>query len=119
MTINILVYVDALPLKSINADATPFLHLLKNESDTYTLENIMGYSFGIQSTLLSGKLPSETEHWMPYIRSPNKRSLIRVMSSIGRRVNFKENLPFPLKVARWGLMYKLVLETGAKTCSIP
>ena len=106
MKVNVFVYVDALPLNSITQNVTPFLHQLKTEGETYPLENIMGYSFGIQSTLLSGKLPSETEHWMPYLRSPNQRSLFKVMSSIGRSLNLKRNLPFPLNLVRWGLMDK-------------
>jgi predicted AlkP superfamily pyrophosphatase or phosphodiesterase len=119
MRVNVFVYVDALPINSINKDATPFLYSLKSIGETYILENIMGYSFAIQSTLLSGKMPSETGHWMPYIRFPSKRSSFQVMSSIGRKVNFNGNLPFPLKIARWGIMDRLLLYTGAKTRSIP
>ena len=119
MKLNIFIYVDALPLDSINEELTPFLYKLKAESELFVLDNILGYSFAIQSTLLSGKMPSETGHWMPYFRFPNKRSLIKVLSSIGRKIDFNQKLPFPLKILRWGFMEKLVLETGAKTSGIP
>ena len=62
----IFVYIDALPSKYINSRDTPFLASLMRQG-VFVLENIPGYSFGIQSTMLSGKLPQETKHWMPYI----------------------------------------------------
>jgi len=64
--IYVFVYVDALPLRYINSHNTPFLASLMKQG-YFILDNIPGYSFGIQSTMLSGKLPQETKHWMPYI----------------------------------------------------
>jgi predicted AlkP superfamily pyrophosphatase or phosphodiesterase len=61
--------VDALPLKYVNPNYTPYLFNLLREvgGRVYVLQNIPGYSFGIQSTLLSGLLPQESYHWMPYM----------------------------------------------------
>jgi hypothetical protein len=60
--INVFVYVDALPYEKINSESAPFVHRFISEGRTYKLQNIMGYSFGIQSTMLSGRLPSETNN---------------------------------------------------------
>ena len=84
--LNILVYVDALPLESIEEKytrETPFLNSLLNKGDVYGLQNIMGYSFGIQSTILTGKLPPETNHWMPYYFDPAHSSpVMKVFCSV-------------------------------------
>jgi len=64
----VFIYIDALPLERINEYNSPFLATLLKKGRTYLLDNIPGYSFGIQSTMFSGKLPQETKHWMPYIR---------------------------------------------------
>ncbi|MEM1925293.1 MAG: alkaline phosphatase family protein [Thermosphaera sp.] len=60
------VYIDALDFSKLNLllRKTSFLRVV----DTMLpLNNIPGYSFGIQSTLLTGRLPQEHKHWMPYI----------------------------------------------------
>jgi len=66
----VFIYIDALPLERINEYDSPFLATLLKKGRTYLLDNIPGYSFGIQSTMFSGKLPQETKHWMPYIYIP-------------------------------------------------
>ena len=65
-------YIDALPLEHVNPNYTPHLFNLLREvgGRVYVLQNIPGYSFGIQSTLLSGLLPQESYHWMPYMFKP-------------------------------------------------
>lgn len=65
--LNIFMYIDALPLEYINPNYTPYLYKFITAGSFYILENIPGYSFGIQSAILSGKLPQDTLHWMPYI----------------------------------------------------
>ena len=68
------IYIDALQLEYVNPKYMPNLFgLLGNrENVIHVLQNIPGYSFGIQSTLLSGLLPQETLHWMPYMFKTEK-----------------------------------------------
>ena len=75
--IHAFMYVDALPFKYVNPEYMPHLSSLlsKEKSYIHTLQNIPGYSFGIQSTLLSGFLPQESFHWMPYMFIPENTPL--------------------------------------------
>jgi len=77
------IYVDALPLEYVNPNATPHLFKLMRSGSFHVLKNIPGYSFGIQSTVLSGKLPQDTLHWMPYMfRTDKKVQLINLLRSV-------------------------------------
>ena len=75
--IHVFMYIDALPFKYVNPEYMPHLFSLLSKENSYihTLQNIPGYSFGIQSTLLSGLLPQESFHWMPYMFIPENTSL--------------------------------------------
>jgi len=118
--INVFVYVDALPYEKINSESTPFLHWFVNEGRTYKLQNIMGYSFGIQSTMLSGRLPSETKHFMPYVYAPNASPfLFKFIARLARKLGVDVNFPRSLKIVRYGLMSKFILKRGVKINFIP
>lgn len=118
--INVFVYVDALPYEKIDATSAPFVHQLIKEGRTYKLHNIMGYSFGIQSTLLSGRLPSETKHFMPYVYAPNSSPFIfRFLARLSRRLNADVNVPYLLKLIRYGLMSRLIIRRGVKVNFLP
>jgi hypothetical protein len=118
--INVFVYVDALPYEEINSGSAPFLHWFVNEGRTYKLQNIMGYSFGIQSTMLSGRLPSETKHFMPYVYAPNASPfLFKFIARLARKLSVDVNFPRLLKIARYGLMSKFILKRGAKVNFVP
>lgn len=60
------VYIDALDFNKLNLlwSRTSFFRIVDT---VLPLNNIPGYSFGIQSTLLTSRLPQEHKHWMPYI----------------------------------------------------
>ena len=118
--INVFVYVDALPYEKINAGSAPFIYRFISEGKTYRLRNIMGYSFGIQSTLLSGRLPSETKHFMPYVYAPNSSPFIfKFLARLSRRLNADVNVPHLLKMIRYGLMSKLIIRKGVKVNFLP
>jgi hypothetical protein len=115
------VYIDALPLDGIDNKNTPFIKQFIDNGTTYVLENIMGYSFGIQSTLLSGKLPSETEQWMPYIYSSNINVPVKskVLAYVTKTFGTDMNLPFQLRRVCNMLTSNFVFRKGAKIGSIP
>jgi len=118
------IYIDALPLEYISIGST-FLAKLMNKN-VITLENIPGYSFGIQSTMLAGKLPQETKHWMPYIYVPELEQSCNLgfyrNSHFQKLLSRFRYLPGPMKYA-----YELSLcnplfgtfKKGVKLCGIP
>jgi hypothetical protein len=68
-------YVDALNASLLNPGTMPFLHSLIKDY-FHPLENVLGYSFAIQSCMLSGKFPEENNHWMPYFYAPDRSPLL-------------------------------------------
>lgn len=54
----------------------PFLWSLATEHSYCELGNVLGYSFAIQSCMLSGKYPEETNHWLPYFYSPQESPIM-------------------------------------------
>jgi hypothetical protein len=69
-------YIDALNSSFLTPDVMPFLSSFAKKHSIYALENILGYSFAIQSCMLSGKQPDENNHWMPYFYCPEKSPLM-------------------------------------------
>jgi hypothetical protein len=69
-------YIDALNPSFLNSDIMPFLSSFANKHFYNVLENVFGYSFAIQSCMLSGKYPDETNHWMPYFYCPEESPLL-------------------------------------------
>jgi len=65
-------YIDALNPSFLNRDIMPFLSSLATKNHCHVLENVFGYSFTIQSCMLSGKYPDENNHWMPYFYCPEE-----------------------------------------------
>src|SRR3989304_8479929 len=65
-------YIDALKSSFLRPDIMPFLSNFAAKHHSQVLENVFGYSFAIQSCLLSGKYPDETNHWMPYFYCPEE-----------------------------------------------
>lgn len=77
-------YIDALNSSFLNSDIMPFLSGLATKHSYYELENVLGYSFAIQSCMLSGKYPEETNHWMPYFYSQKESPLLfKTLNKIG------------------------------------
>jgi len=98
---------------------------LLKKGRTYLLDNIPGYSFGIQSTMFSGKLPQETKHWMPYIyipelheQKPSKDWLLQNISYIIRSSSSPLNYihHFILCNPMFGIFAG---RRGAKLCGMP
>lgn len=68
------IYSDALNFDVVNDVHMPFLSSLA-DSHSKKIENTIGYSFAIQSCMLSGKYPNENDHWLPYFYSPDSAPL--------------------------------------------
>ena len=69
-------YIDALNSSFITPSIMPFLSDLATDRYYKELENVLGYSFAMQSCMLSGKYPEENNHWMPYFYSPENSSML-------------------------------------------
>ena len=77
-------YIDALNSSFLNSDIMPFLSSLATKHSYCELENVIGYSFAIQSCMLSGKYPEETNHWLPYFYSPQESPIFfKALNKIG------------------------------------
>ena len=72
----VFLYIDALNSRFLSHDIMPFLSKLATKHHYFELENVLGYSFAIQSCMLSGKYPDETNHWMPYFYYPEKSPIL-------------------------------------------
>ncbi|MHA1705615.1 MAG: alkaline phosphatase family protein [Promethearchaeota archaeon] len=95
----ILIYIDALKINLITEKYMTFLSSYFNRHYYRVLENVVGYSFAIQSSMLSGKYPDENLHWMPYYYSPSESPLLfRVMANFGSLIKL-DYLP----LLRYGL----------------
>jgi hypothetical protein len=96
----------------------PFLSNLATKHFSRELENVAGYSFAIQSCLLSGKYPDETNHWMPYFYSPDESPLLfKTLNSVGTIAPI-DRLPFFRYLLERGSR-KFVLKGGAQANNIP
>ena len=115
---NVLVYIDALPLDSVSLERTPFIRKLLDQGYNYKLQNIMGYSFAIQSTILSGYLPSQTKLWMPYVHTKNSNVYgFKAAAPLARRIKIDVSRSRLLRTMRYG-MNKFILRKGAGVNSI-
>lgn len=77
-------YIDALNSSFLTSDTMPFLSSLAKKHSCCELENVLGYSFAIQSCMLSGKYPEETNHWLPYFYSPRESPILfRTLNKVG------------------------------------
>lgn len=111
-------YIDALNSSFVSPSIMPFLANLATEHYHKELENVAGYSFAIQSCLLSGKYPEETNHWMPYFYSPKGSPLLfKTFNKIGK-VFPLDMLPF-LRYFMVRGSRKFFLRDGAQANNIP
>lgn len=111
-------YIDALNPSFVNPSVMPFLSSLANECYYKELENVAGYSFAIQSCLLSGKYPEETNHWMPYFYSPKESPLLfKTLNRIGTIFPL-DRLPF-LRYLMVNGSRKFLLKDGVQANNIP
>lgn len=80
----IFLYIDALDPKVIRPSSMPFVSTLLYNYYGKELTNVFGYSFAIQSSMLSGKYPDENLHWMPYYYSPaNSPFIFKTIAKFG------------------------------------
>ena len=111
-------YIDALNSSFLNSDIMPFLSSLATERSYCELENVIGYSFAIQSCMLSGKYPEETNHWLPYFYSPQKSPMLfKTLNKIGA-VFPLDRLP-SLRHLTVGQIRRFLLKDGVHTNNVP
>ena len=114
----VFLYIDALNSSFLKTEIMPFLSNFAAEHYYQTLENAFGYSFAIQSCMLSGKHPEENNHWLPYFYAPQKSPMIfRTLNKIGKVVPFDK---FPiLRHLTVGRARSFVLEEGVRVNNVP
>jgi predicted AlkP superfamily pyrophosphatase or phosphodiesterase len=96
----------------------PFLSSFSKRGYHKELENVLGYSFAIQSSMLSGKYPDENLHWMPYYYSPtNSPMLFKIMAKFGR-LSSLDKLP-NLRYLMERTLRTIFTKRGAQANNIP
>jgi hypothetical protein len=95
----------------------PFLSDIAKNHYYQELENVVGYSFAIQSCMLSGKYPEENNHWMPYFYFPeNSSMLFKTFGKVGA-VFMLDKFPL-LRYLATRLTRKFVLKEGVHSNNI-
>jgi predicted AlkP superfamily pyrophosphatase or phosphodiesterase len=111
-------YIDALNSSFVTPDIMPFLSSLTTKGSHVRLMNVIGYSFAIQSCMLSGKYPEETSHWMPYVYSPESSPILfKSLSKIGTIFPL-DRLPL-LRQLTINQTRELLLKNGVHVNNIP
>lgn len=111
-------YIDALNSSFLTPDIMPFLWSLATRHSYYELENVLGYSFAIQSSMLSGKYPEETNHWLPYFYSPPESPIMfKTLNKIGAVLPL-DRLP-PLRHLTVGQIRRFLLRDGVRINNVP
>jgi hypothetical protein len=96
----------------------PFLSDLAKEHCYHLLENVIGYSFAIQSSMLSGMYPEDNDHWMPYFYSPESSpTAFKTFGKVGSILMF-DKLPMIRYLAMWQTR-RFVLKKGVQPNNIP
>ncbi|RLI45284.1 hypothetical protein DRO69_05625, partial [Candidatus Bathyarchaeota archaeon] len=114
----IFLYIDALNSSFLKPDVMPFLSNFAAKYHYQVLENVIGYSFAIQSCILSGRYPEETNHWLPYFYAPQKSPMIfKTLNKIGAVIPFDR---FPLlRYLTVGRLRSFILEEGVRVNNVP
>jgi len=114
----IFLYIDALSPSLLSDDIMPFLSSLATKHSYHVLENVLGYSFAIQSCILSGKYPDETNYWLPYFYCPEKSPPLFKVLSLAKAIHPLDRMQTPRYLAvRW--LRKLFLKKGVQANNIP
>lgn len=96
----------------------PFLTTFAKEHFYQQLENVVGYSFAIQSSMLSGTYPDDNDHWMPYFYFPeNSPVLFKTFGKVGSIFNL-DKFPIFYYLALWQIR-RVILKKGVQANNIP
>jgi len=96
----------------------PFLSGLTTKYFFKKLRNVPGYSFAIQSCMLSGKYPDETGLWMPYYYAPEKSPLLfKLLKKVGTLLPLEQVPLFNYLILR--TTRKFFLRKGVHANNIP
>lgn len=113
----IFVYADALNANFILSKVMPFLCSLANKDNYRQLENVVGYSFAIQSTMLSGRFPEESNHWLPYFYSPQSSMVLTSLKKAGS-IFMLDKVPY-LRYMAIKLAFSFFNKKGVKVKNVP
>ncbi len=113
----VLFYIDALNANFLVPDVMPFLSSLVAERYYFELKSVLGYSFAIQSCMLSGKYPDETNHWLPYFYCPESSPILFKTLSIGA-FSLLDRLPH-LRYLAVSVSRQLFLKKSVQANNIP
>ena len=110
-------YIDALNSSFLTPSTMPFLsELAKN--NFRTLENVAGYSYAIQSCMLSGKYPDETNNWLPCFHSPENSPLLFNILGKVKPFSVFDKLP-KFRNLTMRQIRKFTLKKGVQSNNIP
>jgi hypothetical protein len=111
-------YIDALNSSFLKPDIMPFLSNFAAKHYYQVLENVFGYSFAIQSCMLSGKYPDENNHWLPYFYAPQySPKIFKALNKIGKVIPFDR---FPIiRHLTVGRARSFILEEGVRVNNVP
>lgn len=114
----VFLYIDALNSSFLKPDVMPFLSNFAAKHYYQVLENVFGYSFAIQSCMLSGKYPDENSHWLPYFYAPQKSPMIfKTLNKIGKVIPVDR---FPIiRHLTVGRARSFILEEGVRVNNVP
>jgi hypothetical protein len=111
-------YIDALNSCFLKPDVMPFLANFASKHHYQVLENVFGYSFAIQSCMLSGKYPDENNHWLPYFYASQKSPMLfKTLNKIGTVIPF-DRVP-ALRYLTVGRARSFILEEGVRVNNVP
>lgn len=114
----VFLYIDALNSSFLSRNIMPFLSSFATKHYCHVLENVFGYSFAIQSCMLSGKYPDETNHWMPYFYCPEESPfLFKTLNAL--KIFFPLDKLQTLRYLTVQGSRRLFLKKGVQTNNIP
>jgi Type I phosphodiesterase / nucleotide pyrophosphatase len=110
-------YIDALNYRLLNPKFMPFLSEFSGDN-LRILENVFGYSYAIQSSMLSGKFPDQTNSWLPCFYSPERSPLLFKVLGSFPPLYLLDRLP---KIRNLALHQtrRFILTKGAHSDNIP
>lgn len=115
--LTLFLYADALNYSCLDCVVMPFLSKIA-ESCYQCLDNVFGYSFAIQSSMLSGKYPDENGFWMPYYFSPELSPLFfKTFGQFSRAFNLDKSPKLQFLLLKQSR--RLFLKKGAPCNNVP
>jgi predicted AlkP superfamily pyrophosphatase or phosphodiesterase len=110
-------YIDALNHRLVNPKTMPFLSGFAN-GNFQMLENVFGYSYAIQSSMLSGRFPDETNSWLPCFYSPESSPRLFKMAGSFAPFSLFDKVP-KIRNLAFHQTRRFILKKGVHSDNIP